>query len=61
MLAHAQTVAHAVGQSSRYHGYKDPSAPVCLEFRIDKSVMLTDNTSDTLSKYSLQMPRNDYR
>lgn len=34
VLAHAQTVAHAVGQSSRYHGDKELNAAVFLDCHV---------------------------
>lgn len=66
ILAQAQTVAVAVGQSSRYQAYRNASAPVFLDYRIDKLVMLSDASRSSpiymgdVSSYSLEMPPTDY-
>jgi hypothetical protein len=36
----------ALAESSRYHGYKDPAAPVTLQYQVAKFVDLADRPSD---------------
>ncbi|HEY3266190.1 MAG TPA: hypothetical protein VGM37_04640 [Armatimonadota bacterium] len=36
----------AVAESSRYHGYKDPAAPVTLQYEVAKFVDLADRPAD---------------
>jgi len=39
-------IVAAVAESSRYHGYKDPKAPVTLQYEIAKFVDLADRPAD---------------
>ncbi|NMC83289.1 MAG: hypothetical protein GYA63_10595 [Armatimonadetes bacterium] len=45
-LAKVNRIIEAVRESSRYHGYKNPKAPVTLDYKIAKFVDLADRPAD---------------